>query len=32
MWHGGEAEQSKDHVSSLSKADRDALIKFIESL
>jgi CxxC motif-containing protein (DUF1111 family) len=32
MWHGGEAEQSKDYVNSLSKADRDALIKFIESL
>jgi CxxC motif-containing protein (DUF1111 family) len=32
MWHGGEALQSKDYVSSLSNADRNALIKFIESL
>jgi CxxC motif-containing protein (DUF1111 family) len=32
MWHGGEAEQAKDYVSSLAGTDRDALIKFIESL
>lgn len=32
MWHGGEAEQSKDYVNTLSHQDRDALIKFIESL
>lgn len=32
MWHGGEAERSKEFVRNLSKADRDALIKFLESL
>jgi len=32
MWHGGEASQSKEFVNTLAKADRDALIKFLESL
>ncbi len=32
MWHGGEAQQSKDYVQKLSKADRDALVKFLQSL
>jgi CxxC motif-containing protein (DUF1111 family) len=32
MWHGGEAEQSKNYVRQLSKEDRDALIKFLKSL
>lgn len=32
MWHGGEAEQSKEFVRKLPKPDRDALIKFLESL
>ena len=32
MWHGGEADQSKEYVRTLSKTDRDALIKFLESL
>ncbi|HMN33201.1 MAG TPA: di-heme oxidoredictase family protein [Chitinophagaceae bacterium] len=32
MWHGGEAEASKNKVKSLNKADREALIKFLESL
>jgi CxxC motif-containing protein (DUF1111 family) len=32
MWHGGEASQSKEFVTTLSKSDRDALIKFLESL
>ncbi|WP_333820546.1 di-heme oxidoreductase family protein [Ohtaekwangia sp.] len=32
MWHGGEAEQSKEYVGTLSGSDRDALIKFLESL
>ncbi|MEO8087176.1 MAG: di-heme oxidoredictase family protein [Bacteroidota bacterium] len=32
MWHGGEAQQSKEYVEQLSKADRDALIKFLRSL
>lgn len=32
LWHGGEAEAAKNSVVKMSKADRDALIKFIESL
>jgi CxxC motif-containing protein (DUF1111 family) len=32
MWHGGEAEASREHVRKLSKSERDALIKFLESL
>ncbi len=32
MWHGGEAEQSKNYVKNLSKTDRDALTRFLESL
>lgn len=32
MWHGGEAAQSKEYVHNLSSSDRDALIKFLESL
>ena len=32
LWHGGEAEVSREHVRNLSKTDRDALIKFLESL
>jgi len=32
MWHGGEAQQSKEYVEDLSKEDRDALIKFLRSL
>lgn len=32
LWHGGEAEAAVATVKNLSKADRDALIKFLESL
>lgn len=32
LWHGGEAEASRDAVLSLPAADRDALIAFLESL
>lgn len=32
MWHGGEAQQSKNYVQQLSKADRDALLIFLGSL
>lgn len=32
LWHGGEAEASKDQVLQMKKADRDALVKFVESL
>ena len=32
LWHGGEAEQSKQRYTEMSKADRDALITFLETL
>lgn len=32
LWHGGEAAQSKNDFAHLSKSDRDALVKFVESL
>lgn len=32
LWHGGEAEASKQIVTQMPKSDRDALIKFLESL
>ncbi len=32
LWHGGEAQASRDGYAALSKADREALIKFVESL
>jgi len=32
LWHGGEAEKSKDAFTNLSKSDRDALIQFLQSL
>ena len=32
LWHGGEAENSKQAYLNLNKADREALIKFLESL
>jgi CxxC motif-containing protein (DUF1111 family) len=32
MWHGGEAEKSKNKVSAMSSAERKALLKFLESL
>ena len=32
LWHGGEAEKSKEYFKSLSKEDRTAMIKFLESL
>lgn len=32
MWHGGEAEGSRQAVTRMSKQDRDALISFLESL
>jgi CxxC motif-containing protein (DUF1111 family) len=32
LWHGGEAQSQRDAVINLSTADRDALIKFLESL
>lgn len=32
LWHGGEAEAQRDAVAGMPKADRDALITFLESL
>ena len=32
LWHGGEAEASKEAFRNMSAADRAALIKFLESL
>jgi CxxC motif-containing protein (DUF1111 family) len=32
MWHGGEAEASREFVRQLSRADRKALVAFLESL
>ncbi|MEO7176246.1 MAG: di-heme oxidoredictase family protein [Saprospiraceae bacterium] len=32
MWHGGEAETSRERFRSLSKAERTSLIRFLESL
>ncbi len=32
LWHGGEAQAARDRYAALSKADREALIKFVESL
>lgn len=32
LWHGGEAKAARDRIVGASKADRDALIRFLESL
>lgn len=32
LWHGGEAEASKQHVLKMNRRDRDALVRFVESL
>lgn len=32
LWHGGEAEKSRQRFEALSKADRDALLAFLNSL
>lgn len=32
LWHGGEAEPSRQQVLQMSRAEREALIKFVESL
>jgi CxxC motif-containing protein (DUF1111 family) len=32
LWHGGEAQTSKEQVLKLSKQEREALVKFVESL
>ncbi len=32
LWHGGEAEQSREAFRQMPRADREALVKFLESL
>ncbi len=32
MWHGGEGEASKNKFKNMGKADRDALVRFLQSL
>lgn len=32
LWHGGEAQKARDAVVAMDKADREALIRFLESL
>ena len=32
LWHGGEAQASKEQVLKMKRADRSALVKFVESL
>jgi len=32
MWHGGQAQYSRDAFRVLSKADRDAMVKFLQSI
>jgi CxxC motif-containing protein (DUF1111 family) len=32
LWHGGEGQNSRDKFAALSKADRDALLAFVNSL
>ena len=32
LWHGGEAEASRNQVMKMAKGERDALVKFVESL
>ena len=32
LWHGGEAEDSRNHVLTMDKDQREALVKFVESL
>jgi CxxC motif-containing protein (DUF1111 family) len=32
LWHGGEAQASRDAFAKMSKVQRDALVKFVESI
>jgi len=32
VWHGGEAQRSRDHFLEMDKQDREALVKFLESI
>jgi len=32
LWHGGEAQAAKEQVLKMNKAEREALVRFVESL
>ncbi|TIU06459.1 MAG: thiol oxidoreductase, partial [Mesorhizobium sp.] len=32
LWHGGEGQKARDRFAAADAADRDALVKFLESL
>jgi CxxC motif-containing protein (DUF1111 family) len=32
LWHGGEAQAARDRFAALSKSEREALLKFLDSL
>ena len=32
LWHGGEAQAARDSFAGMTKADRDAILEFLESL
>jgi len=32
LWHGGEAQGSREAFRGMAKEDRDALVKFVESI
>jgi CxxC motif-containing protein (DUF1111 family) len=32
LWHGGESEESRKAVLNMNRRDREALVKFVESL
>jgi CxxC motif-containing protein (DUF1111 family) len=32
LWHGGEAEASREAFCKMTKADREALLKFLDSI
>ncbi|MCY1380961.1 Di-heme oxidoreductase, putative peroxidase [compost metagenome] len=32
LWHGGEAQAAKEKVLKMNRRDREALVKFVESL
>ena len=32
LWHGGEAQAARDRVAAMSAGDREALVRFLESL
>jgi CxxC motif-containing protein (DUF1111 family) len=32
LWHGGEAQASRERVSKMNREEREALVRFVESL